>query len=341
MVSAAAEPVGFVAVTNGSGSLQISQFGLDGTVVRRLTTGPVDHNYPSLSPDGRRLLFTGGEEGVSEIYRRDLTAGAPAIRLTSPPLQATSPSWSPDGRSIVYSALLPGDASYQIFIARADGSSPVQLTRTADSGNSQPVFSPDGARIAYINGRPATAAGASGSAVMLFTDRIWVMNADGSHAAPLTAGPRDAYPAWLDRDTVIFAREDIAHDTTRIVSAGLDGREQDQSPSAQRFIEPRPLPGGRQYGATIEEGAALHLVLVSRTDGAPLRKAAPSSFAIERLRVARTEGSSFTLAWILGTPGRGDGAAARAPIAVLALAAAGLLLIVGFGLVAWRKTSAC
>jgi len=100
-------PTGFVAVTDGTGTLQISQYALDGTLVRRLTTGPANHNYPSISPDGTQLLFSGDEGGRSEVYRRGLRAGSPATRLTTEPITATSPSWSPNGRSIVYSALGP------------------------------------------------------------------------------------------------------------------------------------------------------------------------------------------------------------------------------------------
>src|SRR5947207_2155882 len=80
----------------------------------------------------------------SAAFRRGLRAGSPATRLTTEPIPATSPSWSPNGRSIVYSALAPGSPAYQIVVAHADGSEPVQLTQTSDAGNTQPVFAPDG-----------------------------------------------------------------------------------------------------------------------------------------------------------------------------------------------------
>jgi len=326
-VAAAAAPAGFVAVTNGSGTLQISQFRLDGTVVRRLTSGPANHNSPSVSPDGTRMLFTGDEGGDSEIYGRDLSSSAVAVQLTHPPVEAFSPTWSPRGDAIVYSALVPGDAAYQIFVAHPDGTHPVQVTNTVVSGNTQPVFSPDGSRIAFLNGRDAG------------DNRIWVMNADGSGAAPLSAGPRDAYPAWLDGGTVLFAREDAARGTARIVSVGLDGHERDVSPGMQHFIEPRPLPGGRSYGATVEEQDGLHLVEISRTDGAPLTAAAASEFAVVRLPVAQSEGSSFTLAWILAGP-----PAQHSPPPIFAAAALGVatvLVLAAFGLAARRKTNAC
>jgi Tol biopolymer transport system component len=333
-------PSGFVAVTDGAGSLQISQFTLDGMLVRRLTYGPANHNYPSLSPDGGQLVFTGDEGGRSEIYRRELRAGAPTTQLTHEPVTATSPSWSPDGESIVYSALAPGAVAYQIFVAHADGTGPTQLTYTTDAGNTQPVFSPDGRRIAYISGHEAAAPGPNDSSITMFVNRIWVMNADGSNPHPLTNGPRDAYPQWLDSQTLFFAREDVARDTSSIVSVGLDGVQRNQSPVTLRFIEPRPLPDGRSYGATIEEESGLHLVRISRTDGASLNASRPSDFLVQRLHVPATDGNSFTLAWVMSSqPAERSGGAALA--AVIALAAAATALIGALGLLALKKTSAC
>ena len=221
---AALVPSGFIAVTNGSGSAQISQFTLDGVLVRRLTTGPANPTIRACHRTERSCSTRAMKGGTQEIYRRNLTAGAPAGPLTRPPLIATSPSWSPDGNSIAYSALVPGGRRIRSSSRDADGSRPVQLTHTTDSGNTQPVFSSDGSRIAYINGRETTTRGADGSSITLFANRIWVVDADGSRAAPLTPGPRDAYPQWLDSTTVLFAREDVATQTSRILSVGLDGR---------------------------------------------------------------------------------------------------------------------
>lgn len=193
--SASVVATGFVAVTTGSGSLQISSFKLDGSGERRLTTGPANHHYPSVSPDGTELLYSGDEGGVDEIYKLNLAGPAVPVRITSPPLTANSAGWSPDGKSIVYSALVPGSPAYQIFTADPDGTNRRQLTHTTDSGNAQPVFSPDGARVAYINGREETRGGPNGSTASGVVNRVWVVRVDGSGSAPLTPDPLDAYPA--------------------------------------------------------------------------------------------------------------------------------------------------
>lgn len=329
---------GFVAVTTGSGSMQISAFKLDGTGERRLTSGPANHHYPSLSPDGTRLLYTGDEGGRDEVYSLDPADPAVPVQITRLPLTANSASWSPDGKSIVYSALAPGAPAYQIITAGPDGTNPVQLTHTVDSGNGQPAFSLDGARIAYINGREATGPGPNGSTVTGIANRIWVMAADGSGAAPLTAGPLDAYPAWLDADTILFARSSFLSDLSQIVSVGLDGRQQVQSPSQQYFVEPKPMPDGRSYGAAQEVGTELHLVKVSRADGAPLTTPAPSEFVIDRLAVPAADGSSFTVAWILTPatpPGQGAPRLVWGRLPALVLAA--LVVAAVYAAVAYRR----
>jgi Tol biopolymer transport system component len=333
-------PVGFVAVTSGSGSLQIASFRLDGSGERHLTTGPANHHLPSVSTDGTKLLYSGNDGGIDEIYRLDLLHPAVPTQITRPPLRATSAGWSPNGRSIVYSALIPGSAAYQIFVAGEDGTNPVQLTHTVDSGNAQPVFSPDGRHIAYINGREASGQGPNGSTVSGFANQIWVMDADGSNARPLTPGPLDAYPAWVDSSTVAFARTSFLSESSQVVSVGLDGREQVLSPAHQYFIEPKPLPDGRSYGATLEAGSVLHLVRVSRRDGAALTAPHSSEFNVNVLPVPAADGSSLTMAWIMG-PGPVQAARAPIPLAVVLTAGAGALLLLLVALAVSRKTNAC
>jgi Tol biopolymer transport system component len=82
--------------------------------------------------------------------------------------------WSPDGRRIAFNAapVFPGEPGFHtdIWVMRADGSHKRQLTRGAF--DDEPVFSPDGRRIAF--GRRTQDADIPEVA-------IYVMNRDGTH----------------------------------------------------------------------------------------------------------------------------------------------------------------
>jgi hypothetical protein len=324
--------------------MQIYSFDLNGGDEHQLTSGSADHHYPSLSPDATQLLYTGEEGGRSQIYTLDLRdPTATPVAITEPPMVANSASWSPDGSSIIYSALLPGQHGYQIFKAGADGTDRIQLTKTIDSGNASPIFSPDGTKIAYINGNEATLPGTDGATVTGMADRIWVMDADGSGAVAITPGPRDAYPAWLDPRTVVFARS-FGIRGTQIFGVVVGGRETALSPPGKFLIEPKPLPDGRSYGATQRTTSGLHVVTVSRADRAALESPPPPAgveFVIIPIPVPPHDGSVFTIAWILRPTGY-----AAAPIVVArrggvleasAVGAVALVLIAILGFAAYRR----
>jgi len=85
---------------------------------------------------------------------------------------------SPDGRLVVYTqdyaSLDPEKSRWiaQLFLARADGSSRIQLTQD-ESGASSPAFSPDGQRVYFLSGR-------SGKT------NLWRIPVDGGEAERLT-----------------------------------------------------------------------------------------------------------------------------------------------------------
>jgi hypothetical protein len=313
---------GFVAVTDGSGSMQISAFDLAGGHERALTAGPADHHYPTLSSDGRTLLYVGDDGGGDEVYSLDLTSSHPAPQqVTAPPLLSESPAWALDGRSIAYSAILKGWTAYQIFVARPDGNRPVQITHDQQSGSSQPAFSPDGTRIAYINGHARD-------------DRIWVMDADGANARPLTSGPLDAYPTWLDSHTVLFAREDPAAHRSAVIGVDVaTGDLTPLSPPTVSVVEPRPMPDRRSYGATAQLDGALHLVTITRTDGLPLTAASRAEFAVSPIDIAARDGSVFTMSWIVSEPR----AAAKTSWTPFVVATIGAAMIAVAAVAAYRR----
>ncbi|MDG6244143.1 MAG: DUF5050 domain-containing protein [Methanolobus sp.] len=106
-------------------------------------TGTSDCRAASVSPDGRKLVYTSRASGNYDIWTMDID-GTGRSRLTDAPGDESSPSWSPDGKSIVYSSM--GD----IFSVDVNGKGPVRLT-DSPYNNIEPAYSPDGTMIAYVS----------------------------------------------------------------------------------------------------------------------------------------------------------------------------------------------
>ena len=153
----------------------------DGEGDRQLTDGTKTDSQPRWSPDGTRIAFAsnrGGDDEKSQLYVVDVTGGEP-MKLTSLKESVSSIGWSPDGSTIVFCAREP-DAAYDeeddrarsprrftrlryrlddegwtldrpqhIFVVAADGSGEARAITKGDSDDDQPVWSPDGTRIAF------------------------------------------------------------------------------------------------------------------------------------------------------------------------------------------------
>jgi TolB protein len=123
---------------------EIASVESDGGTMRTLGPG----HDPVLSPDGKRIAFTGEAPGGVTVFVMD----ADGSRRRQIVKQANSwgavfPDWSPDGKSLVY-AFKVGEG-LELFTVAADGEpAPRQLTRLG--GVSTPAaWSPDGAWISF------------------------------------------------------------------------------------------------------------------------------------------------------------------------------------------------
>ena len=100
---------------------------------------------PAPSPDGRRIAFS----ALGRVYLMDLALGAVPRRLTAGDTPQFQPNWSPDGRSITYVSWVSPDGGY-LWSAPVDGAAaPRRLTDIA-AYYTNPVFSPDGARVLVL-----------------------------------------------------------------------------------------------------------------------------------------------------------------------------------------------
>jgi Tol biopolymer transport system component len=116
-----------------------------------------------VAPSGDRLAFV--RDGIYTV-----AASGAGLHHIVPDPAAVHPRWSPDGTHIAYSAPSGTPATYDIWVARADGSDPVDLTPT-DSLNEFPAgWSADGTQLLYSAGAPGPVA----------YSQLWIVNADGT-----------------------------------------------------------------------------------------------------------------------------------------------------------------
>ena len=112
---------------------------------KKLTNGWRAWN-PSLSPDGKKLVFARGTDGTVNVTICDADGKnmRQVTRFTNGE-QVFTPRWSPDGRTIVF-GYAPGDKQ-SVATVREDGSDFKIVVKGADVRN--PAYSPDGRSIVY------------------------------------------------------------------------------------------------------------------------------------------------------------------------------------------------
>ena len=78
------------------------------------------------------IVFMSQRSGTGEIYR--ISPDGKQIRqLTEDPQYANQPAWSPDGQQITFTSLPGGrSAKGEIYVMNADGTNPINLTKSLD-----------------------------------------------------------------------------------------------------------------------------------------------------------------------------------------------------------------
>ncbi len=115
----------------------------------KIISGRGINSAPAFAPDGERLAVTLSRDGNPEIYTYSLRTRN-LTRLTNHAAIDTEANWAPDGRSLIFTSDRGGGP--QIYRLKFDGSAPQRLTFNMGNYNSRGRHSPDGKKIAVVNG---------------------------------------------------------------------------------------------------------------------------------------------------------------------------------------------
>jgi len=128
---------------------QICIINADGTGFRRLTTDDNrQHYYPSLSPDGKSVVYVAfNQENSYEIYEMNLVTNA-VVQLTDKIGNLRAPEISPDGKFIIFSVWSPNTKKSVIWKMDRDGQHADKISRISGW---DPTWSPDGKYIFFVS----------------------------------------------------------------------------------------------------------------------------------------------------------------------------------------------
>lgn len=124
--------------------------------VRRLTTNGKNNAFPSVSPDGKWIVFRSGRTGYKNLYIMDAMGGEGKglRRLTEGSWSDTMCNWSPDGDWIAFASDRenPGSGSFEMYLIHPNGTGLRKLIQSGSGGRTNhPYFSPDGKSIVFTS----------------------------------------------------------------------------------------------------------------------------------------------------------------------------------------------
>jgi eukaryotic-like serine/threonine-protein kinase len=190
------------ASNRGIGGESLWRVAVRGGAPRRLEVGPQGGFYPSISRQGRRLIYTESFKDTNVYAVEGLGFGSRSApdRFGEPKSlilssrRDDSPSFSPDGERIAFVSKRTGNE--EIWVCNRNGVQLVQLTSFKGPGTGTPRWSPDGNWIAF----DSLAAG---------NPDIYIIDSRGGVPRRLTAGPSGSFmPSWSANGKWIYFKSE-------------------------------------------------------------------------------------------------------------------------------------
>ena len=144
----------------------------DGTGIKQLTKTNGYDAEATVSPNGKKIIFTSMRDGDLDLYSMDVN-GKNVKRLTTELGYDGGAFFSPDGKQIVYRAYHPKDEQdilryrqklgenlieptvFELWVMNADGTNKRQVTKL-NTASFAPFFTPDGKKIIFCTNNFAT-----------------------------------------------------------------------------------------------------------------------------------------------------------------------------------------
>ena len=194
-------------------SYDIFMADLDGKIVKQLTTSKGYDAEATISPDGKKMLYTSTKDGDIDLYIMDMKTGKE--KKVTNTLGYDGGAWfSPDGKKIIWRASRPkteadikeykdllaenlvAPTNMEVFIADTDGKNVKQVTSFGNA-NWAPAYFPDSKRIIFASNHQSKRG---------FPFNLFIINEDGTGLQKISAEKSfDAFPMFSpDGKKLIF-----------------------------------------------------------------------------------------------------------------------------------------
>jgi TolB protein len=194
-------------------SYDIFMADLNGKIVKQLTRSKGYDAEATISPDGKKMIYTSTKDGDIELYVMNLKTGKEK-RITRTPGYDGGAWFSPDGKKIIWRASRPkpgaelteysdllkqglvAPTNMEVWIANADGSNPKQVSSFGQA-NWAPAYMPDSKRIIFASNHEYKRG---------FPFNLYTMNETGSDLKKISRDKGfDAFPMFSpDGKKIIF-----------------------------------------------------------------------------------------------------------------------------------------
>jgi TolB protein len=194
-------------------SYDIFMADMNGKIVKQLTSSKGYDAEATLSPDGKKMIYTSDKDGDIDLYIMDLKTGKEK-RITNT-LGYDGGAWfSPDGKKIIWRASRPktpeevkeykdflaqnlvAPTNMEVFIADVNGNNVKQVTSFGNA-NWAPAYMPDSKRIIFASNHQSKRG---------FPFNLYTINEDGTKLEKISAEKSfDAFPMFSpDGKKIIF-----------------------------------------------------------------------------------------------------------------------------------------